>query len=91
MIKEGKNLFNKRNKDIEQQNKLQKAMRKLTFSLDNIEKISNSKEFSFDHPLVDYYFDIKKKNIKGKIINYKRYVKMSLRNNNNKCHELLKK
>ena len=90
LIKEGKNMFNKNNnKDIEQQNKLQKTMRKLTYSLDNIEKISNSKEFSFEHPLVDFYFDIKKKKNNDKIINYKRYPNMSHRNNN-KYQELLK-
>jgi len=89
--KEGINMINKNNnKDIEQQNKFQKTMRKLTYSLDNIGKISNSKEFSFEHPLVDYYFDIKKKKNKEKIINYKRYASMSHRNNNNKYEELLK-
>ena len=89
--KEGINMFNRNNnKDIEKQNRLQKSMRKLTYSLDNIGKISNSKEFSFEHPLVDYYFDIKKKKNKEKIINYKRYTNMSHRNNNNKYQELLK-
>ena len=88
--KEGINKLNKNNnKDIEQQNKFQKTMRKLTYSLDNIGKISNSKEFSFEHPLVDYYFDIKKKKNKEKIINYKRNASMSHRNNN-KYQDLLK-
>jgi hypothetical protein len=90
LIKEGKNMLNKNNnKDIEQQNKFQKTMRKLAYSLDNIEKISNSKEYSFEHPLVDFYFDIKKKKNNDKIINYKRYSNMSYRNNN-KYQELLK-
>jgi hypothetical protein len=91
--KEGKNIFNRNNhKDIEQQNKIQKTMRKLTYSLDNIKKITNSKEFSFEHPLVDYYFDIKKKNNNNKIINYKSYTNISQRNknNNNKYQELFK-
>ena len=42
LIKEGKNIFNKNNKDTEQRKKFQKTMRKLTFNLDNSGEVIKS-------------------------------------------------
>ena len=69
--KEKKDILKKELKDIIQKNFYRKTMNKMNYDLNNISRISNSKEFSFEHPLVNFYFDQKKKKCKTGILNYK--------------------
>ena len=69
--KERKDLLKKELKDIKRKNYFRKTMNKMNYDINNISKISNSKEFSFEHPLIEYYFDKKKKEKKSNILNYK--------------------
>ena len=78
---EEKNIINKDLKNVKEKNYFQKTMRKLRYNVNNITNLSNSKEYSFEHPLVNYYIDQKKNNQKSNIIKYK---KNSLLNSKNK-------
>lgn len=79
---EEKNIINKELKDIKQQNFFQKTMRKLKYNINNISNVSNSKEYSFEHPLVNYYICQKKNNKISNIINYKNNVLLNKKNKN---------
>ena len=68
IIEEKKINYNNELKNIEQQNYFQKTLKKLKYNINNISKITNSKNFSFEHPLVNYYYE-KKKNIQKTNIN----------------------
>ena len=58
-------------------------MRKLRYNINNISNLSNSKEYSSEHPLVNYYIDQKKNSQKSTIINYKNNILFSKKNKNN--------
>lgn len=91
MKKEEKKIANKKMKDFEQQKFFQKTMRELRYNINNISKISNSREFSFEHPLVNYYLDKKKKFLKSNIINYKTNVLSLTMKNSNKYKCIINK
>lgn len=71
---EKQNIINKELKNFQQKKYFQKTLNKMEFNINNISNVSNSKEFSCEHPLVNYFMDKKRNNTKANIINYKKNV-----------------
>ena len=71
---EKQNIINKEIKNKQQKIYFQKTLNKMGYKINNISNLSHSKEFSYEHPLVNYYIGRKGNNMKESIINYKKNV-----------------
>ena len=81
--KEEEKIYNQKIKNINTQRQFQKTMKKLRYNLNNISKLSNSKEYTYEHPLANYYIEKRKDIQNTNIINYKKNIVLSANNKTN--------